>query len=285
MNLEPLISLIKEHGLEEHQQIILVTVKPAVAINLATQAQGKVGQSRVGGYPNLPNSISWPINTKYNRPLCFILQINLAELPTFSENPLPAKGMLYLFLDESEDYAQQLILYQGDEPLQTVQLPEDTTFITDWYDDLTVHTLEFSLFADIPRWATNDFEGLSKHLFGEDGDAEDLLNSLGHSLLDDAAPKNIGKLLGHVSGIGHDPREDALVVREVNPDWLYNYNALRNNNVDLSKAVAWQNLLELHSEDEINIMFGDAGYLQILIHENDLKKQDVSRVYVNLESS
>jgi uncharacterized protein YwqG len=280
MNLEPLIALIKEQGLEEYQQAILATVKPAIAINLAKQEQGNIGQSRIGGYPDLPASQPWPVNTKLNRPLCFILQVNLAELPKFPENPLPLKGMLYLFLDETENDARQLILYQGNEPLQSVQLPEDTTFITDWYEDLTVHTLEFSLFADIPRWATNDFEDLSKSLFGDDGDDEDLLNRLGMSLND-----GIGKLLGHVSGIGHDPKEDAYVVREVNPAWLYKYNELRNNNVDLSKAVAWQNLLELHSEDEVNIMFGDAGYLQVLIHENDLKKQDASRVYVNLESS
>jgi uncharacterized protein YwqG len=280
MNLEPLITLLRKHGLEEHQQDILATVKPAIAINLGNQEQGNTRQSRIGGYPDLPASLTWPINTKLNRPLCFILQLNLAELPRFSENPLPDKGMLYLFLDENENDARQLILYQGNEPLQSVKLPEDTTFITDWYEDLTVHTLEFSLFADIPRWATDDFSTLETKLFGEDGDDEDRLNRLGMSLND-----GIGKLLGHVSGIGHDPKEDAYVVREVNPAWLYKYNELRNNNVDLSKAAAWQNLLELHSDDDVNIMFGDAGYLQVLIHENDLAKQDVSRVYVNLESS
>jgi hypothetical protein len=282
MNLEPLISLLKEVGLEEHQQAILTTVKPAIAISLAEKGQGNTGQSRIGGYPDLPASLAWPLHPHpdHRRPLCFILQLNFAELPEFLENPLPKKGMLYLFQSEGDNDAEQLVIYQGDEPLQSTRLPEDTVFITDWYSDLVAHTLSFELFADIPRWATNDFEELSRKLFGEDGDAEDLLNDLGHSLND-----GIGKLLGHVSGIGHDPREDAFIVREVNPDWLYNYNALRNNNVDLNKAKAWQNLLELSSKDEVNVMFGDAGYLQVLIHENDLKKQDFSRVYVNLESS
>jgi uncharacterized protein YwqG len=285
MNLEPLITLLKEHGLGEHQQDILATVKPAISISLAAEGQGNVGQSRIGGYPDLPASLPWPTDPLVGDALCFVLQLNFAELPTVPEHPLPKKGMLYLFLDEDENHAQQLVIYSGSEPLHPTQPLKDTDFITDWYEDLTARTLEFSPFADIPRWATNDFEELSKKLFGEDGDAEGLLNSLGHKLLDDAAPKSIGKLLGHVSGIGHDPKEDAYVVREVNPDWLYNYNALRNNNVDLSKAKAWQNLLELSSSDEVNLMFGDAGYLQVLIHENDLQQKHFSRVYVNLESS
>ncbi|MHC5772243.1 MAG: DUF1963 domain-containing protein [Nostoc sp.] len=32
-------------------------------------------------------------------------------------------------------------------------------------------------------------------------------------------------------------------------------------------------------------MFSDAGYLQVLIHGEDLKQLDFSTVYVNLESS
>jgi uncharacterized protein YwqG len=288
MNLEPLIALIKEHGLEKYQQDILATVKPAIAITLAQEGQGTIGQSRIGGYPDLPASLAWPVNATLNRPLYFILQLNLAELPSFPENSLPKTGMLYLFLDENENYAQQLVMYLADEPLQPKQLPEDTVFITDWYEDLVVYTLEFSLFTDLPRWATNDHSALAERM-SIDIDGEDALNELindlpvcSHSY---ESTGYVGKLLGHASGIGHDPREDAFVVREVNPKWLYKYNELRNNNVDLSKARFWQNLLELHTEDNVNLMFGDAGYMQILIHENDLSKKDVSRVYVNLESS
>ena len=284
MNLQPLISLIKEHGLEEHQQAILASVKPAISISLAARGQGNIGQSRIGRYPDLHPSLAWPVHPKYERPLCFILQLNFSELPDFTDNPLPKEGMLYLFQSEGENDAEQLVIYQGDELLQPTQLPEDTELITDWYEDLTVHMLEFSLFADVPRWATNDFYELSRKLFGEDADDEDLLGSLGHKLTEYGATK-VGKLLGHVSGIGHDPKEDAYVVREVNPAWLYNSNELRNNNVDLTKAKSWQNLLELSSSDDVNLMFGDAGYLQILIHEDDLKGRDFSKVYVNLESS
>jgi uncharacterized protein YwqG len=93
----------------------------------------------------------------------------------------------------------------------------------------------------------------------------------------------VGKLLGHVSGIGHDPREDAYVVREVNPEWLYNYEQHRT--LDMTRAQNWHNLLEVESSISVDLTFGDAGYLQVLVHGEDLKRQDFSRVYVNLESS
>jgi hypothetical protein len=284
MNLEPLIKLIQKHDLENYQQDILATVKPAISIHLSNPGIGNLGQSRIGGHPDLPASIAWPFNTKLNRPLCFMLQINLAELPPI--NSLPSTGMLYLFLDESENDAQQLIFYWGHETLQPSQLPKGTQFITDWYDDLIAHTLAFHLFADLPRWATSDHSALEEKLNAK---GEDALNNLLNELPVDSASyisrKGIGKLLGHVSGIGHDPREDAFVVRQVNPKWLYKYSELRNNNVDLSKATAWQNLLELHTDDAVNVMFGDAGYMNILIHQHDLDKLDFSKVYVNLESS
>jgi uncharacterized protein YwqG len=286
MNLEPLITMIKKHGLEQHQQTILATARPAISINLGKKGQGKVGQSRMGGYPDLPASLPWPTDPLLGNALCFILQLNLAELPTFSENPLPTKGMLYLFLDEDEDHAQQLIIYLGDEPLKLTQLPKDTDFITDWYEDLIAHRLTFSLFADLPRWASSDHSELAERINIEI-DGEDALSKVINSLLVNSdsytGRDGIGKLLGHVSGIGHDPREDAYVVREVNPEWLYNYK--EREKLDMAKAKHWQNLLEFHSEDKVNLMFGDAGYLQILIQENDLEKRDFSRVYVNLESS
>jgi hypothetical protein len=173
MNLEPLIKLIQKHNLEKYQPDILATVKPAISIHLSKPGAGNLGQSRIGGHPDLPSSIAWPVNNKINRPLCFILQINLAELPPTPH--LPTKGMLYLFLDESENDAQQLVFYSGDETLQPTQLPKDTQFITDWYTDLTGHRLAFHLFADLPRWATSDHSALEEKLSTE---GDDILNNL-----------------------------------------------------------------------------------------------------------
>ena len=274
MDLAHLRQLIDEHDLSEHQAAILATVRPAIFLQLGSNEQGNVGQSRVGGVPDLPPSLSWPKDPLTERYRSFILQINLGELPRFDGNPLPQRGMLYLFVDESEDDSDQLIVYTGGERLQPAYLSDDAEFVTDWYDDLVPHRLTFELASDIPRWATSDYEDLGAIL-----DDESVLDDLGHAL----SGNSIGKLLGHASGIGHDSREDAYVVREINPDWLYNYE--QRGTLDMSQARSWHNLLEVDSSQAVDLIFGDAGYLQVLIHGDDLIRQNYSRVYVNLESS
>ncbi|WP_320073224.1 YwqG family protein [Nostoc sp. MG11] len=275
MDLEQFTTLIHEHGLSEYQDDILASVRPAILLKLGQAEPGHKGQSRIGGVPDLPLSIPWPQNTPSGRYLCFILQINFADLPTFSENPLTKGGMLYLFASESENSAEQLVFYDGSEPLEPAHLPKDTRFITDWYENLVTHRLEFELFPDIPRWATNDFCRLCDRL-----NLDELkLNNLGRTL----SKNSVGKLFGHASGIGHDPREDAYIVREVNPEWLYNYEQCHT--LDMTRAQNWHNLLEVESSRTVDLMFGDAGYLQVLIYGEDLKRLDFSTVYVNLESS
>ncbi|MDZ8262974.1 YwqG family protein [Nostoc sp. ChiQUE01b] len=275
MDLEQIITLIHEHGLSKYQDDILASVRPAILLKLGQAEAGHKGQSRIGGVPDLPLSVPWPKNTPSDSYLCFILQINLAELPTFAENPLTKRGMLYLFASESENAAEQLVFYDGSESLEPAKLPEDTRLITDWYDNLVTHRLEFELFPDIPRWATNDFYRLCAHLNLDELKLNDLCRTLSEN--------SVGKLLGHASGIGHDPREDAYVVRQVNPEWLYNYE--QRQTLDMTHAQNWHNLLEVESNRKVDLMFGDAGYLQVLIHGEDLKRLDFSQVYVNLESS
>ncbi|HEX6039070.1 YwqG family protein [Longimicrobium sp.] len=271
---------IRAAGLDAHRDTILSAVRPAIYIGLGAAGQGGVGQSRIGGLPDLPDSIPWPVDPTLGRLRSFLLQIRLAELPPFPENPLPSRGMLYLFADENEDHADQLLVYTGDEPLRPRRPPEGAELITDWYDDLAPHGLVFDLGADLPRWATRDYYALVEAIAdGDEDGAEETMEALGWAL----GGGHAGKLLGHAAGIGYDPREDAYVMREVNPAWRYAYD--RRRTLDMAGAARWTHLLTVDSVDEVNLMFGDAGYLQVLAHEDDLRRGDFSRVWLNLESS
>lgn len=271
-----LVEVIRENGLDAHHDAILATARPAIYVQLGAREQGSAGQSRVGGAPDLPDSIPWPVHPTRGRARSFILQINLAELPDFPENPLPRGGMLYLFVGESEDDADQLIVYRGDEPLRPRHPAPDTEFVTDWYENLVPHRLEFSLGVDVPRWGTRDFFALVRAI-GQD--AEEALGDLGDSLAAGAACK----LLGHASGIGHDPRELAYMVRELDLSLEQDY--AQRARLDPGAAARWTNLLEVRSRYAVGLFFGDAGFLQVLVHEDDLRRQDFSRVWVNFESS
>lgn len=277
MDLTHLAQLLDEHGLSEHRDTILATVRPAIRLQLAGAEPGQPGQSRIGSVPDLPASLAWPKYPDSDWYLCFILQINFAELPSFPDNPLPTQGMLYLFQEEGEDIPNQLVVYRGSEPLQPARLPDDAAFITDWYDDLVPHRLAFELSLDIPNWCTTDYVALCERISLDDpGDALDKVDRR-------LTGTSIGKLLGHAAGIGHDPREDAYVVKDVNAEWLFNYE--QRATLDMTPAQSWYNLLLVDTCKPVNLMFGDAGFLQVLIHGKDLARQDFSRTYVDFESS
>lgn len=280
MNVDLLIALIHEYGLSPYQSEILRSVKPAVFLNLEPLRQGEmgkaeIGQSRLGGVPDLPISMGWPRSARGDYYLCFILQINCAQLPHFPESPFPQRGMLYLFEGGGDDSSDQILLWKGTELLQPATAPSSEKMTSDWYEEVVPHALSFALGPDIPRWATDDFYELCNGLEIDEG----LLDDVGRAL----SKKCVGKLLGHAAGIGHDPRQDAYVVREVDAKLLYNYENRKT--VDMTPARRWQNLLTVDSNRAADLWFGDAGYLQVLIREDDLSRMDLSRAYVVLESS
>ncbi len=75
-------------------------VRPAVFLHSCTVSSRDlpVGASRLGGLPDLPSECVWP--SWQGKPLSFIAQINLSELPEFSERSLlPQSGYLFFFYD------------------------------------------------------------------------------------------------------------------------------------------------------------------------------------------
>lgn len=88
---------------DERMQFIGL-IKPAVGMKdtLADDATIAIGQSKIGGRPDLPASVEWP--TYNNEPLTFCAQYNLAEATPFdAENRLPEQGLLSVFLYIDKD--------------------------------------------------------------------------------------------------------------------------------------------------------------------------------------
>lgn len=283
MNTERLTTLIDEAGLSEDRDKILAAALPAILLRLGQAEQGHVGLSRAGGTPDLPPSLAWPRSSAgYN--LCFMLQINLAELPAFPDNPLPEQGMLYLFLDEADYHAKQLPVYTGNEELKPAQPPNGEQCPLEWSHDMVPHRLTFELIADVPRWASMEYTALHQSFAPgnehqpKDGDA--WLDDIGHAL----SSGSVGKLLGHVSGIGHDPREHDYMTRAIQVQERHT-SAAADIAPDTLPALSWINLLELESSRQLNVMFGDAGYVQVLIPAEDLQQHEFGRLFVNTQSS
>ena len=62
----------------------------------ADEAEFALGQSKIGGLPDLPDS--WIYPTFDGKALAFLAQVNLTEIPSeIHRNPLPSTGILYFF--------------------------------------------------------------------------------------------------------------------------------------------------------------------------------------------
>lgn len=106
--LEKLIKFIKKSDnklSEDDKEKIIKLIKPAIGILTKKMESDnlKIGGSKIGGKPDLPKDVSWPrVNDK---DLVFCAQYNILELKKFdTENLLPEKGILYIFIGISGEW-------------------------------------------------------------------------------------------------------------------------------------------------------------------------------------
>jgi len=106
-----LSELISESGLSEVRAGIEALVKPAIGLRTraATDEDRVVGATRVGGEPDLPSSLAWPVGKE--GPLLFVMQVALADVTALDlESLLPSDGQLLLFSDRFVDEPRVLYL-------------------------------------------------------------------------------------------------------------------------------------------------------------------------------
>jgi uncharacterized protein YwqG/predicted DNA-binding protein (MmcQ/YjbR family) len=95
---EALDTMVETHNLVHYREVIRNLVRPSIV--MATSASSAkslgLGQSKVGGVPDLPADWEWPLFD--GKPLAFLAQVNLSEIPAgLPVEPLPKSGILYFF--------------------------------------------------------------------------------------------------------------------------------------------------------------------------------------------
>ncbi len=101
-NLSPralLAELIDRYDLGSKRRAIGAIVEPALLLrtNKTKEAGLPVGQSKIGGRPDLPEGVPWPRHSSC-KPLAFLAQINLADAAkAVAFSGLPKAGVLHVF--------------------------------------------------------------------------------------------------------------------------------------------------------------------------------------------
>ncbi len=104
---------------------LLRLVQPAIGVAVK-EGKVTVGASKLGGVPDLPNSIQWPQYEDNDDHLPFILQLNCAELSPFDvAGLLPTKGHIYLFSDTSDDDDDSARILYTEEAVAATAQPDD----------------------------------------------------------------------------------------------------------------------------------------------------------------
>lgn len=225
-----------------------------------------VGQSRLGGNPDLPASTRWP---EYRGvPQSFIAQVNLAEVHRYDrQDQLPGAGILSFFYDAEQsvwgfDPAQNgawAVLYTEASVDVTrrefpAALPDHSRF-----RPITLRPKGEITYA--PSGSEFDAVGLSP----DEGNAyEDLIE-------EDGGP--IHQLLGHPHPIQGDMQIECQLVSH--GLYLGDASGYRDPRAaDLrSGAVDWRLLLQIDSDDDAQMMWGDSGRIYYWMHKEALRER------------
>ncbi len=262
-------------------QRLMAMKRPAVALKSATKSTR--GFSRLGGLPNLPEGTVWP---EWNgAPLAFLAQIDLAELPSpLPLEHLPATGRLYFFFDQEQsvwgidpkDRGGWQVLYSQDAP-SAAPNPAPAG-LEDVFDEkyLSAHAIDSIPSPDRLNLDLSDSD--NDDAFDE---ASDAIDALRDDPFEDFVYHQMG---GYPNAIQSDDMEldCQMTAHGLSCGTPEDYQDPRIADLEKTKD-DWQLLLQIDSDDDTAMMWGDSGTLYFWIRSQDLAKRDFSKVWMILQ--
>lgn len=264
---DPVLSILEPHK------------SPALHLRAAA---GLDTNSRIGGIPRVPQGFEWP--RWQDTSLAFLAQIDLAELGgAGTSQGLPDSGQLYFFYDQEQstwgfdpaDRGSWQVVY-ADAATSLVPLLPPKDVSGDYrYDEKLV---SFEEIATYP--STESFESAGIEL---DDELWDRVEDQRIRPYEDMAHHQIGGHPDPVQG-SEMPLECQLVSNGL-------YCGDETGFLDpmarelRAGAAEWQLLLQLDSDEDAGMMWGDCGLLYFWIQKPALEKRDFSNVWMILQCS
>jgi uncharacterized protein YwqG len=252
-------------------------IKPSIEITPYSTTETTLWQSKFGGLPYLPKNTTYP-EAPDGTPLHLLAQINFSETPKLED--LPEKGILQFYIEASgetaygiEEYPQLKqttfrVIYFPEPDLNIDNLLNNFDFLPPGIGLPLIDCLALNFAIKSTPMSASDyrFRSLVKShfpIFQQSNLTKAMENSL-EELVDDFINEYEEKyeelLGGHCLGgypafVQNDDRED--LQEEEGYDFL---------------------LLQMNSDDEHSIMWGDEGVGNFFIQPSALKQLDFSKV-------
>lgn len=252
--------------------------KPAFALRKTDAETG----SWLGGKPCMPAEFEWP--TWKGQSLAFLCQIDCSEVPDGEPGPLlPDSGILYFFYDQDqgtwgfdpkEKDGWRVLYAEGDQECVERDWPEDM----DSYSRFTKLALEFVRFDTYPDEFRPD------HLI--DGEAVDYGDGYFDWRHDQYESHACHQLFGYPRPIQNDTMEEECAMASQGID-VGDGKAYSDPGTAEVRATAkeWTLLLQLDSDDDMNVMWGDVGMVYFWIPASALAQKDFSRTWMVFQCS
>lgn len=283
--------LLIKHDLAHLESAIREFVLPCVGVDLVESEDDAREVSKLGCDPYLPNDFVWPTNK--TQPLDVVLQVNLAEVVEFDVNKqLPDSGLLTFFYDLEElpwgfdpkdsdgfkvHYSPpELPVYQRQAPESEFRLPE--------------RRLSFRSSQSVPMVGSRAYERLTKMVNFSSDEADKFFEFSDQlAMLNSSYERKywggMHRLLGHSNNVQGDMQLEAQLVS----NGLYagdpsGYQDPRAAELE-PNADDWILLLQVDSDESIDMMWGDAGSIYYWIKKESLAKRDFSDAWMILQCS
>lgn len=281
-----MIELIEENGLNRIKGNLKKMFKPSIRMK-ATKVEERnigLGHSKLGGRPDLPVHLDWPEHE--GKPLYFIAQLNMEEIKSYDfDCILPERGIIYFFYDaldqpwgyDPNDRGRWKVFHCDDDAQALARRNEPAAIIDQGTFECCA--IEFSIEPTIPSYESLYIESLNLNEVESESywnyyDAVEELQS---------SNETVHRLLGYPNTIQGDMQLQCQLVSH----GLYcgdssGYEDPQRKVLEKS-AHEWKLLLQIDSEQNIGMMWGDVGRIYFWIREQDLAIRNFNDTWLVLQ--
>lgn len=234
-----------------------------------------------GGMPQSSNHFEWPRNE--GRPLGFVGQLELTEFELGKSAPwLNFEGRILLFYDmerfpwgdSPDDNQGWVVIHETGEPEYLIPFPDD---LNDFYRMPQRKFLRGRNFISLPSIQRLKYSGFSL----DDNEWEDY-RDLMEEYEGDSPRHQIG---GYPSPIQDDTMEDICQLVSAGFDFTDSESTADSRVGEKKNELNdWKLLLQVDSDDDLEMMWGDSGRLYSWIRERDAEAGDFSKVWMQIQS-
>ena len=273
---EELKERLEKVGLAQYNDTLIPLLKSGIGIVTHTvdETTIPIGGSKFGGSPDLPANVEWP--ELYGYPLDFIAQINLSNVAPFDVgHPLPSSGILFFFHNESRLMAVEnlwaktkgLVLYfNGDlsalerrtAPYEQFYTACSLSFIQDANLPVYYDLVDWGVLQELPESHHDAYFDLTHYISVVSYKESKANRMLGY-------PDHVqGSPLSEAEGIANDETHFKKL-SEIEREWVL--------------------LLQVDSDSNANMFFGDYGALYFCILREDLQQHRFDKTIVVSQST